>query len=73
MAAFDGAGGRRRKSCHSPINQGGSTVTQHPFRPIIYVLGFATTQSKIEDAVLRPHMVSNIGSTKLPAWCGLAT
>ena len=35
-----------------------------PYHPIIYVRGFAGTQSEIEDTVGDPYMGFNIGSTK---------
>lgn len=45
--------------------------SHHPFHPIIYVRGFAATQSEIEDAVADPYMGFNIGSTKTRmAWTG---
>lgn len=43
----------------------------HPFHPIIYVRGFAATQSEIEDTVADPYMGFNIGSTKSrTVWTG---
>ncbi len=43
----------------------------HPFHPIIYVRGFAATQSEIEDTVADPYMGFNVGSTKARvAWTG---
>jgi pimeloyl-ACP methyl ester carboxylesterase len=43
----------------------------HPYHPIIYVRGFAATQSEIEDAVSDPYMGFNIGSTKARTiWTG---
>lgn len=48
-----------------------TVTTQHPFHPIIYVRGFAATQSEIEDTVCDPYMGFNIGSTKSRlAWTG---
>lgn len=45
--------------------------TQHPYHPIIYVRGFAATQSEIEETVADPYMGFNIGSTKArTAWTG---
>jgi hypothetical protein len=45
--------------------------TAGPYHPIIYVRGFAATQSEIETAVADPHMGFNIGSTKARmAWTG---
>lgn len=45
--------------------------SQHPFHPIIYVRGFAATQSEIEETVADPYMGFNIGSTKSrTAWTG---
>lgn len=42
-----------------------------PFHPIIYVRGFAATQSEIEETVADPYMGFNIGSTKSRvAWTG---
>ena len=40
------------------------TNSKHPFHPIIYVRGFAATQSEIEETVADPYMGFNIGSTK---------
>jgi hypothetical protein len=34
------------------------------YHPIIYVRGFAATQSEIEEAVADPYMGFNVGSTK---------
>jgi pimeloyl-ACP methyl ester carboxylesterase len=46
-------------------------VSHHPFHPIIYVRGFAATESEIEDTVADPYMGFNIGSTKSrKAWSG---
>lgn len=43
----------------------------HPYHPIIYVRGFAATQSEIEETVADPYMGFNIGSTKSRrAWTG---
>ncbi len=39
-------------------------MSHHPFHPIIYVRGFAATQSEIEEAVSDPYMGFNLGSTK---------
>jgi len=36
-----------------------------PFYPIIYVRGFAMTQSAIEETVATPYMGFNLGSTKI--------
>jgi hypothetical protein len=36
-----------------------------PFHPIIYLRGFAGTQSEVEDTVADPYMGFNIGSTKI--------
>ena len=47
------------------------TSSQHPYHPIIYVRGFAATQSEIEETVADPYMGFNIGSTKSRvAWTG---
>lgn len=47
------------------------TTSQHPYHPIIYVRGFAATQSEIEETVADPYMGFNIGSTKSRvAWTG---
>ena len=47
------------------------TNAQHPYHPIIYVRGFAATQSEIEETVADPYMGFNIGSTKARmAWTG---
>lgn len=43
----------------------------HPFHPIVYVRGFAASQSEIEDTVADPYMGFNIGSTKARmVWTG---
>lgn len=43
----------------------------HPFHPIIYVRGFAATQSEIDETVADPYMGFNLGSTKARlAWTG---
>jgi pimeloyl-ACP methyl ester carboxylesterase len=48
-----------------------STHSLHPYHPIIYVRGFAATQSEIEQTVADPYMGFNIGSTKARmAWTG---
>jgi len=45
--------------------------SRHPHHPIIYVRGFAATQSEIEEAVADPYMGFNGGSTKSRvAWTG---
>lgn len=47
------------------------TNSHHPYHPIVYVRGFAATQSEIEDAVADPYMGFNVGSTKARlAWTG---
>ena len=47
------------------------SASHHPYHPIIYVRGFAATQSEIEDTVADPYMGFNIGSTKSRvAWTG---
>ncbi len=46
-------------------------ASHHPYHPIIYVRGFAATQSEIEETVADPYMGFNIGSTKArTAWTG---
>jgi hypothetical protein len=40
-------------------------MIQPPFYPIIYVRGFATTMSEIEDAAASPYMGFNDGATKI--------
>ncbi len=48
-----------------------ATSSHHPYHPIIYVRGFAATQSEIENTVADPYMGFNIGSTKARmAWTG---
>jgi hypothetical protein len=43
----------------------------HPYHPIVYVRGFAATQSEIDETVADPYMGFNIGSTKARvAWTG---
>jgi len=45
--------------------------SHHPHHPIIYVRGFAATQSEIEETVSDPYMGFNIGSTKVRrVWTG---
>ncbi len=41
-----------------------ATIT-HPFYPIIYVRGYAMTQSEIDDTVATPYMGFNLGATKI--------
>ncbi len=36
----------------------------HPYHPIVYVRGFAVSQSEIEETVADPYMGFNLGSTK---------
>jgi hypothetical protein len=46
-------------------------MNQKSFHPIIYVRGYAMTQSEIEDTVADPYMGFNLGSSKLrQAWDG---
>lgn len=46
-------------------------AAKHPYHPIVYVRGFAATQSEIEETVADPYMGFNIGSTKArTAWTG---
>jgi hypothetical protein len=48
-----------------------ATTQHHPYHPIIYVRGFAATQTEIEETVADPYMGFNIGSTKVrTAWTG---
>lgn len=48
-----------------------TTTSPHPYHPIIYVRGFAATQSEIDEAVADPYMGFNVGSTKSRvAWTG---
>jgi triacylglycerol esterase/lipase EstA (alpha/beta hydrolase family) len=48
-----------------------ATTQHHPYHPIIYVRGFAATQTEIEETVADPYMGFNIGSTKArTAWTG---
>jgi len=48
-----------------------TATPKHPYHPIIYVRGFAATQSEIDEAVADPYMGFNIGSTKSRvAWTG---
>lgn len=47
------------------------TASPHPYHPIIYVRGFAASQSEIEATVADPYMGFNVGSTKARmAWTG---
>ena len=42
-----------------------------PFYPIIYVRGYAMTQSEIDDTVSTPYMGFNLGATKIrQSWEG---
>lgn len=41
------------------------SALQHPYYPIIYVRGYAMTQSEIEATVATPYMGFNLGSTKI--------
>ena len=42
-----------------------------PYYPIIYVRGYAGTDSDIEDTVSDPYMGFNLGSTRLrTVWTG---
>jgi len=44
---------------------------KHPFYPIIYVRGYAMSQSEIEETVATPYMGFNLGATKLrQSWDG---
>ena len=46
-------------------------IMEPPFFPIIYVRGFAGTQSEIEETVADPYMGFNVGSTKVrQLWTG---
>jgi len=48
-----------------------ATASLHPYHPIIYVRGFAATQTDIEETVADPYMGFNLGSTKARvAWTG---
>lgn len=38
---------------------------KHPYYPIIYVRGYAMTQTAVEDTVADPYMGFNIGATKV--------
>ena len=40
------------------------TIT-HPFYPIIYVRGYAGSESEVEETVATPYMGFNLGSTKI--------
>lgn len=42
-----------------------SIKIEHPFYPIIYVRGYAMTQSEINETVATPYMGFNLGSTKI--------
>lgn len=47
------------------------TTLKSPFYPIIYVRGYAGTESEVEDTVADPYMGFNLGSTKIrQAWTG---
>jgi len=44
---------------------------EHPYYPIIYVRGYAGTDSDIEDTVSDPYMGFNLGSTRTRTlWTG---
>ncbi len=44
---------------------------EHPFYPIIYVRGYAGSQSEVEETVADPYMGFNLGSTKIrQVWSG---
>src|SRR5664279_5692348 len=44
---------------------------EHPYYPIIYVRGYAGTDSDIEDTVSDPYMGFNFGSTRIRTlWTG---
>jgi hypothetical protein len=46
-------------------------MSHHPFYPIVYVRGYAMTQSEVEDTAADPYMGFNLGSTKLrQRWTG---
>ena len=48
-----------------------TVISQHPYHPIVYVRGFAATQSKTGKNVADPYMGFNIGSTKSSVtWTG---
>src|SRR5690349_6716885 len=40
-------------------------MQENSFHPIIYVRGYAMTQSEIEDTVADPYMGFNLGSSKV--------
>ncbi len=40
------------------------TIIERPFFPIIYVRGYAGSDSEIEDAVAEPYIGFNVGPTK---------
>jgi hypothetical protein len=47
---------------------------EHPFHPIIYVRGYAMTQSEIDATVSTPYMGFNLGATKVRQdWRGETT
>lgn len=47
---------------------------EHPFYPIIYVRGYAMTQTEIDETVATPYMGFNLGATKLrQSWDGKVT
>lgn len=46
-------------------------MARAPFYPIVYIRGYAGTQSEVEDTVADPYMGFNAGSTKLrQLWTG---
>jgi pimeloyl-ACP methyl ester carboxylesterase len=53
------------------MDSSGDVMPAHPHHPIIYVRGFAATQSEIDEAVADPYMGFNVGATKSrKAWSG---
>jgi hypothetical protein len=47
------------------------SVVKPPFYPIVYVRGYAATDSEVEDTVSDPYMGFNLGSTRIrTVWTG---
>ena len=46
-------------------------MSESPYKPLIYIRGYAGTQSEVEDTVADPYMGFNVGSTLLrQRWTG---
>ena len=46
-------------------------MINHPYYPIVYVRGYAGSETEVEETVATPYMGFNLGSTKLrQRWTG---